>query len=99
MERSQQPPEGRARPAARSANAQQHPPSLPPPPPLPQASGNLHVFADKNATTTVTFDQLKSSAQDLFVSNNIWRAPIAACALGGLMVALFNLMSCVILVR
>lgn len=32
-------------------------------------------------------------------SNNIWRAPIAACALGGLMVTLFNVVSCGVLLR
>lgn len=54
-----------------------------------QASGNLHIATWKDAQSTVRS----------FVSNNIWRAPIAACALGGLMVVLFNLMSCVVLLR
>lgn len=55
-----------------------------------QASGNLHIengWKDVGQTAMA------------FVSNNIWRAPIAACALGGLMVVLFNLMSCLVMVR
>ena len=39
-----------------------------------------------------------SQTARLFVSNSIWRAPIAACALGGLMVALFNVTSCLVLI-
>lgn len=54
-----------------------------------QASGNLHIETWKDTRATVRS----------FISNNIWRAPIAACALGGLMVVLFNLMSCIVLVR
>lgn len=34
-----------------------------------------------------------------FVSNSIWRAPIAACAIGGLLVVVFNLLSCFVLAR
>lgn len=56
---------------------------------LANASGNLHIATWKDAQSTVRS----------FVSNNIWRAPIAACALGGLMVVLFNLMSCIVLLR
>lgn len=56
---------------------------------LANASGNLHIETWKDAQSTVRS----------FVSNNIWRAPIAACALGGLMVVLFNLMSCIVLLR
>ena len=55
-----------------------------------QASGNLHI---QNGWKDV------SQTAKSFVSNNIWRAPIAACALAGLMVVLFNLMSCMVLVR
>lgn len=54
-----------------------------------QASGNLHIASWKDAQATV----------QAFISNNIWRAPIAACALGGLMVVLFNMLSCVVLIR
>lgn len=57
------------------------------------------MIADKNVTNILASLDYKQTTQDLFISNNIWRAPIAACALGGLMVALFNLMSCIILVR
>lgn len=57
---------------------------------LAMASGNLHIATAADAL---------SSAKAAFLSNNIWRAPIAACALGGLMVLLFNLLSLVILVR
>jgi menaquinone-dependent protoporphyrinogen IX oxidase len=56
---------------------------------LANASGNLHIETWKDAQSTVRS----------FVSNNIWRAPIAACALGGLMVVLFNLLSCIVLLR
>eukprot|EP00878_Enallax_costatus_P017896 GHUV01018809.1.p1 GENE.GHUV01018809.1~~GHUV01018809.1.p1 ORF type:complete len:214 (+),score=62.18 GHUV01018809.1:1049-1690(+) len=56
---------------------------------LANASGNLHIQSWKDTQATV-----KS-----FISNNIWRAPIAACALGGLMVVFFNLLSCVVLIR
>lgn len=56
---------------------------------LANASGNLHIATWKDTQSTVRS----------FVSNNIWRAPIAACALGGLMVVLFNLMSCIVLLR
>lgn len=56
---------------------------------LANASGNLHIATWKDAQSTVRS----------FISNNIWRAPIAACALGGLMVVLFNLMSCIVLLR
>jgi hypothetical protein len=55
-----------------------------------QASGNLHI---ENGWKDV------SQTARAFVSNNIWRAPIAACALGGLMVVLFNVLSCLVLVR
>jgi hypothetical protein len=54
-----------------------------------QASGNLHIETWKDAQATARS----------FISNNIWRAPIAACALGGLMVVLFNLLSCIVLIR
>eukprot|EP00879_Flechtneria_rotunda_P023321 GHRR01024670.1.p1 GENE.GHRR01024670.1~~GHRR01024670.1.p1 ORF type:complete len:190 (+),score=51.37 GHRR01024670.1:645-1214(+) len=54
-----------------------------------QASGNLHIESWKDA---------QSTARN-FISNNIWRAPIAACALGGLMVVFFNLLSCIVLIR
>jgi hypothetical protein len=57
--------------------------------PAVQASGNLHIETWKNAQATARS----------FISNNIWRAPIAACALGGLMVVLFNLLSCIVLIR
>ncbi|KAI8464151.1 MAG: hypothetical protein J3K34DRAFT_441378 [Monoraphidium minutum] len=57
---------------------------------LSRASGNLHI---ENGWKDV------SQSAKAFVSNNIWRAPIAACALGGLMVVLFNLLSCLVLVR
>lgn len=33
------------------------------------------------------------------ISNQIWRAPVAAAVLGGLLVLLFNLLSCGILLR
>jgi hypothetical protein len=33
------------------------------------------------------------------ISNQIWRAPVAASVLGGLLVLLFNLLSCAILIR
>eukprot|EP00877_Chromochloris_zofingiensis_P002190 jgi/Chrzof1/11972/Cz06g16170.t1 len=33
------------------------------------------------------------------ISNEIWRAPVAATLLGGLLVLLFNILSCVILIR
>jgi hypothetical protein len=57
---------------------------------LSRASGNLHIEAGwKDAAKTAR----------AFVSNNIWRAPIAAAALGGLMTLLFNLMSCFVLIR
>ena len=56
---------------------------------LANASGNLHIETWQGAQSSVRS----------FVSNNIWRAPIAACALGGLMVVLFNLMSCIVLLR
>ncbi|WIA23005.1 hypothetical protein OEZ86_009922 [Tetradesmus obliquus] len=56
---------------------------------LANASGNLHIATWKDATATARS----------FISNNIWRAPIAACALGGLMVVLFNLLSCIVLIR
>lgn len=54
-----------------------------------QASGNLHIATWKDAQSTIRS----------YLSNNIYRAPVAACALGGLMVVLFNLMSCVVLLR
>jgi hypothetical protein len=54
-----------------------------------QASGNLHIQTWKDTGATVRS----------FISNNIWRAPIAACALGGLMVVLFNLMAFIVLLR
>lgn len=57
---------------------------------LSRASGNLHI--DKG------WKDVGQTAR-AFVSNNIWRAPIAACTLAGLMVVLFNLMSCAVLVR
>ena len=53
---------------------------------LANASGNLHI-------------ETPGATVRSFISNNIWRAPIAACALGGLMVVLFNLMSCIVLLR
>ncbi|KAF8066379.1 PHD and RING finger domain-containing protein [Scenedesmus sp. PABB004] len=56
---------------------------------LANASGNLHI---------ATWTDAKSTAR-AFISNNIWRAPIAACTLGGLMVVLFNLTSCFVLIR
>lgn len=57
---------------------------------LSRASGNLHIangWSDVGQTARA------------FVSNNIWRAPVAAAALGGLMVVLFNLLSCGVLLR
>ncbi|GBF93754.1 hypothetical protein Rsub_06086 [Raphidocelis subcapitata] len=36
---------------------------------------------------------------DISISNQIWRAPVAASVLGGLLVLLFNLTSCAILIR
>lgn len=36
---------------------------------------------------------------DISISNQIWRAPVAASLLGGLLVLLFNLLSCAILIR
>jgi hypothetical protein len=36
---------------------------------------------------------------DISISNQIWRAPVAAALLGGLLVLLFNLLSCAILIR
>jgi hypothetical protein len=36
---------------------------------------------------------------DIDVSNEIWRAPVAASCLGGLLVLLFNILSCAILVK
>jgi hypothetical protein len=33
------------------------------------------------------------------ISNEIWRAPLAASALAGVLVLLFNLLSCFILIR
>eukprot|EP00877_Chromochloris_zofingiensis_P004026 jgi/Chrzof1/13624/Cz08g04170.t1 len=56
---------------------------------LAKVSGNLHIASWKD---------VQQSGRS-FISNNIWRAPIAACALGGLMVVLFNLISCIVLIR
>jgi hypothetical protein len=36
---------------------------------------------------------------DISVSNQIWHAPVAAAVLGGLLVLLFNLLSCAVLIR
>jgi hypothetical protein len=36
---------------------------------------------------------------DINISNQIWHAPVAASVLGGLLVLLFNLLSCGILIR
>ncbi|KAI8477037.1 MAG: hypothetical protein J3K34DRAFT_516008 [Monoraphidium minutum] len=36
---------------------------------------------------------------DISISNQIWRAPVAASVLGGLLVLLFNLLSCAVLIR
>lgn len=41
----------------------------------------------------------KQAILQLGVKNNIWRAPIAACVLGGVLVLLFNLMGCIILLK
>jgi len=35
----------------------------------------------------------------LGVSNNIWRAPIASCVLGGILTLIFNLLGCIILLK
>lgn len=36
---------------------------------------------------------------DIDISNEIWRAPVAASCLGGLLVLLFNILSCGILIK
>lgn len=36
---------------------------------------------------------------DISISNEIWRAPVAASCLGGLLVLLFNILSCAILIK
>uniref|UniRef100_A0A7S0S0Y4 Secretory carrier membrane protein n=1 Tax=Chlamydomonas leiostraca TaxID=1034604 RepID=A0A7S0S0Y4_9CHLO len=49
-----------------------------------------------------TASRLGKSAADVkanFISNAAWRAPVAACVLGGLMVLFFNIFSCVVLIR
>ncbi|GBF99933.1 hypothetical protein Rsub_12626 [Raphidocelis subcapitata] len=58
---------------------------------LSRASGNLHI---ENG-----WKQDVGQTARAFISNNIWRAPVAAAALGGLMVVLFNLLSCGVLLR
>lgn len=40
-----------------------------------------------------------SSMNLMSFSNHAWQAPIAACILGGLMVLIFNILSCIILIR
>jgi hypothetical protein len=36
---------------------------------------------------------------EIDISNEIWRAPVAASCLGGLLVLLFNILSCAILIK
>jgi hypothetical protein len=63
---------------------------------LARMSGTLHL------PTTPTAEGWSSAAEKTakaFLSNSIWRAPIAACAIAGLMATLFNVTSCLVLVR
>ena len=48
---------------------------------------------------TVSNWQEAHDAAKSLISNNVWRAPIASCALGGIMVVFFNLLSCIVLIR
>lgn len=62
---------------------------------------NLLVSAVYVVLSFNTCDKLVYAAQqlDLKFSNNVWKAPIAAAAMGGFMVMLFQLLSCIILIR
>lgn len=62
---------------------------------------NLLISAVYVLMSWATCNKLVFYFQELKVgySNHIWRAPIAAAALGGVMVATFQLLSCFILIR
>jgi hypothetical protein len=63
---------------------------------LARMSGNLQEAA-ASASGGGWSDAEKAARA--FVANSIWRAPIAACAVSGLMATLFNVTSCLVLVR
>lgn len=65
---------------------------------LARMSGTLHLPSAPGAGAGWSAAEQTARA---FVSKSagIWRAPIAACAIGGLMAALFNVTSCLVLVR
>lgn len=58
---------------------------------LARMSGNLEAASGG-------WSDAEKAARAL-VANSIWRAPIAACVVGGLMATLFNVTSCLVLVR
>lgn len=65
---------------------------------LARMSGTLHLPASPGAGAAAWSSAAERTAR-AFVSNGIWRAPIAACAIGGVMATLFNVTSCLVLVR
>jgi hypothetical protein len=62
---------------------------------LARMSGSLHVPAGGAAWLAAA----KTTARAFLSRSSIWRAPIAACAIGGLMATLFNLTSGLVLAR
>jgi hypothetical protein len=67
--------------------------SAQPPAPAPRAQ--------RRAKTPPPFPIAAQTYRDLHIpiSNEIWRAPLAASSLGGLLVLLFNILSCCVLMR
>jgi len=64
---------------------------------LARMSGSLHVPAAAGGAAWSAAAQ--QTARAFLAGNAIWRAPIAACAIGGLMSTFFNVTSCLVLVR
>lgn len=62
---------------------------------LAHMSGNLEQAA---AASSGGWSEAEKAARAL-VANSMWRAPIAACVVSGLMATLFNVTSCLVLVR
>ncbi|GIL78972.1 hypothetical protein Vretimale_191 [Volvox reticuliferus] len=63
---------------------------------------NLLINATYMVMAFATSNKIVNSYRDLnllTLHNTAWRAPIAATVLGGLMVLMFNIMSCAILIR
>lgn len=59
------------------------------------------MLTSRHFVTSVHVGAFLQSVSELkdSIDNQSWRAPVAACVLGGIMVLLFNIFSCIVLVR